>query len=423
MRLALIAPWVVVPPIIGGLQIRFHQLQSLLARLAGAQGLAVWDLREGGPVSLEEPPLSDPRRPELAAFVPPHGVRALGLRLRHLWPGYVAPSLADQRRRLLEWLAQQQATHVVLVHPYASELAPILKRRGLHVFIDCHNVESELALQLAELAGSAREAEEARLRHLVFRRRERRCFPAADEVWLPSEEDVCRQQQVCGTGARLRLRVVPNALDLRQYEPPRARAPEATEAGAEAEAEAEEMLDIVYPAEFGYGPNVEAAALLSERILPAVRRRCPRARLVLVGRDRYGLVACLRREPEVVVTDTVPDVRPYLARAAVVPVPLRHGSGTRYKILEALALERAVVTTPRGAEGLALRDGEHGLVRELGDFDEAIVTLLRDRQLARQLGRNGRRLVEERYSWEALVPLLRAALEGSGRTSGQDGAC
>ncbi|WP_052887628.1 glycosyltransferase [Thermogemmatispora carboxidivorans] len=419
MRLALIAPWVVVPPMIGGLQIRFYQLQCLLTRLAGAQGLAVWDLREGGPVSLEEPPLSDPQRPELAAFVPPHGMQALGLRLRHLWPGYVAPSLANQRRRLLDWLAQQQATHVVLVHPYASELAPMLKRRGLRVFIDCHNVESELALQLAELAGSPREAEEARLRHLVFRRRECCCFPAADEVWLPSEEDVRRQRQVCGSGAELRLRVVPNALDLRRYEPPPM--PEGAVAGAEGAVE--ESLDIVYPAEFGYGPNVEAAVLLSERILPAVRRSCPRARLVLVGRDRYGLVACLRREPEVVVTDTVPDVRPYLTRAVVVPVPLRHGSGTRYKILEALALERAVVTTPRGAEGLALRDGEHGLVCELENFDKAIVALLRDRRLARRLGRNGRRLVEERYSWEALVPRLRAALEGGGEMSGQSGAC
>ncbi|MBX5448809.1 MAG: glycosyltransferase [Thermogemmatispora sp.] len=417
MRLALIAPWVVRPPIIGGLQIRFYQLQCLLARLAGAQGLAIWDLRDGGPVSLERAPLSDPQRPELAAFVPPRGVRALGLRLCHLWPGYVASSLANQRRRLLDWLRQEQISHVVLVHPYASELAPALKRRGLRVFIDCHNVESELALQLAELAGSPREAEEARLRHLVFRRRERRCFPAADEVWLPSEEDVCRQRQVCGPSAAVHWRVIPNALDLRQYEPPRA--------STSGELAAEESFDIVYPAEFGYGPNVEAAALLSGRILPAVRRRCPQARLVLVGRDRYGLVSCLRREPEVVVTDTVPDVRPYLARAAVVPVPLRHGSGTRYKILEALALERAVVTTPRGAEGLALRDGEHALIRELEDFEEAIVTLLRDQRLAHQLGRNGRRLVEERYSWEALEPQLRAALaahNGLGQ-QGQSGAC
>ncbi|WP_322481190.1 glycosyltransferase [Thermogemmatispora sp.] len=417
MRLALIAPWVVRPPIIGGLQIRFYQLQCLLARLAGAQGLAIWDLRDGGPVSLERAPLSDPQRPELAAFVPPRGVRALGLRLCHLWPGYVASSLANQRRRLLDWLRQEQISHVVLVHPYASELAPALKRRGLRVFIDCHNVESELALQLAELAGSPREAEEARLRHLVFRRRERRCFPAADEVWLPSEEDVCRQRQVCGPSAAVHWRVIPNALDLRQYEPPRA--------STSGELAAEESFDIVYPAEFGYGPNVEAAAFLSGRILPAVRRRCPQARLVLVGRDRYGLVSCLRREPEVVVTDTVPDVRPYLARAAVVPVPLRHGSGTRYKILEALALERAVVTTPRGAEGLALRDGEHALIRELEDFEEAIVTLLRDQRLAHQLGRNGRRLVEERYSWEALEPQLRAALaahNGLGQ-QGQSGAC
>jgi glycosyltransferase involved in cell wall biosynthesis len=418
MRIALITPWVVAPPIIGGLQLRFYQLQALLMRIAGPAGLAIWDLREGAPVDPRRLPLADARRPELTAFRPPAGGAALALRLRHLWPGYVARSLAPQSPALLAWLAREGATHVVLVHPYASELAPVLRRRGLQVFIDCHNVESELARQLEGLASDPAERRAARLRQLVFRRRERRCFPWATEVWLPSERDIERQRRICGP--RVRLRCLPNALDLTQYPPPSlAGAALATDRSQEDG----ETKDLVYPAEFGYLPNVVAAEILCQRILPEVRRSCPQARLLLVGRDRYGLVGRLRREPEVVVTDTVADVRPYLRRAAAVPVPLLQASGTRYKILEALALERAVVTTPLGAEGLALRDGEHVLIREIADFAQALVALLRDPGLARRLGQNGRRLVEERYSWQALEPLLRAALTGTGPGSGKTGAC
>jgi glycosyltransferase involved in cell wall biosynthesis len=414
MRVALIAPWVVAPPIIGGLQIRFYQLQVLLARAVAPEPLLVWDLRERGPVDLAALPSSDPTQPELSAFLPPRGLQAHLLWLRHLWPSWVERSLASQRQPLLAWLAAQGATHVVLVHPYASELAPELKRRGLHVFIDCHNVESALARQLAALAATPAEAHAAQLRARVFRRREQRCFPWADEIWLPSELDLERQRRICGD--RIRLRCLPNALDLSHYENERVppEAPQVAEVATQ---------DLVYPAEFGYQPNVAAAELLCERVLPAVRRACPAARLVLVGRDRYGLVARLRREPEVVVTGTVADVRPYLRRAAAVPVPLLQASGTRYKILEALALERAVVTTPLGAEGLAVRDGEHLLIRDVADFSAALIALLRDPQRARALGRQGRRLVEERYTWEALLPLLRAALEEAGTPREKTGAC
>jgi glycosyltransferase involved in cell wall biosynthesis len=100
------------------------------------------------------------------------------------------------------------------------------------------------------------------------------------------------------------------------------------------------------------------------------------------------------------VTGTVADVRPHVAGAAVYVVPLRIGGGTRLKIFEALAMGKAVVSTRVGAEGLPIVPGEHFLQADSpADFAQAVVTLLKDPDRRHALGRAGRRLVEERYSW------------------------
>jgi glycosyltransferase involved in cell wall biosynthesis len=124
----------------------------------------------------------------------------------------------------------------------------------------------------------------------------------------------------------------------------------------------------------------------------------------------------------VITTGEVPDVRASLRDAGVVVVPVLHGSGTRFKILEALALARPVVSTPLGAEGLDIRDGEHLLIREIDQFPEAIIRLLRDPELGRRLGQAGRCVVEEQYSWEAAEQIMRQAFdeaEGPNRTAGR----
>ena len=132
---------------------------------------------------------------------------------------------------------------------------------------------------------------------------------------------------------------------------------------------------------------------------------------------REGLVRLLQENGvDVLATGLVPDTQPYFRAAGVVAVPILQGSGTRFKILEALALGRPVVTTPLGTEGLAVRDGEHLLIRELNDFPEAIISLLSDPSRGRELGRSGRQLVETEYSWCAVERLLREQIELIGRT-------
>jgi glycosyltransferase involved in cell wall biosynthesis len=113
------------------------------------------------------------------------------------------------------------------------------------------------------------------------------------------------------------------------------------------------------------------------------------------------------------VTGTVDDVRPCIATASLYVVPLRVGGGTRLKIFEALSMGKATLSTTIGAEGLDVVPGTH---LELADgpaaFADAIVALLRDPERRRSLGREGRRLVEERFSWPSVTRAFEELLEG-----------
>jgi glycosyltransferase involved in cell wall biosynthesis len=100
------------------------------------------------------------------------------------------------------------------------------------------------------------------------------------------------------------------------------------------------------------------------------------------------------------VTGTVPDVRPYLESARVFVVPLRIGGGTRLKIFEAMAMEKAIVTTSVGAEGLPVRHGEHLLIADTPSaFADAVTGLLRDPQYAATLGARAAELVRSQFGW------------------------
>jgi len=178
--------------------------------------------------------------------------------------------------------------------------------------------------------------------------------------------------------------VVPNGVDLERFAPSDA-APRRHHA--------------VFNGTLDYRPNIDAALHLVEDVWPLVRRRLPDATLAIVGR---GEPAERRRlqQPGVELTGEVPDVRPFLRRAAVVTVPVRMGGGTRLKVLEGLALGRPMVSTTLGCEGIAVRDGEHLLIADGAEaFAGAIVRLFEDAATAGALGAAGRALMERSYSW------------------------
>jgi glycosyltransferase involved in cell wall biosynthesis len=174
---------------------------------------------------------------------------------------------------------------------------------------------------------------------------------------------------------------------------------------------------VVFLGVMHYRPNVDAAMYFAREILPHLLRERPNLTFTIVG---GGAPEELRRlaGPNVILTDRVPDTRPYLARAGAFVVPLRMGSGTRLKVLEAMAMGRPVVSTSLGCEGIAVVDGQHALVADdPSTFARTVLQVLGDPALASRLGSNGRHLVERRYSWPSVLKRLDSFMRASRRDS------
>jgi polysaccharide biosynthesis protein PslH len=156
----------------------------------------------------------------------------------------------------------------------------------------------------------------------------------------------------------------------------------------------------VFNGVLNYRPNLDAALFLVQEVWPRVLARCPQARLSIVGRTGGADLRALRG-PGIELAGEVPDVRPYLERAQAVTVPIRMGGGTRLKVVEALAMGKAMVSTSVGCEGIAVRDRVHLLIGDEADsFAEAILELFDQPALRATLGRAGRELAEAEYSWD-----------------------
>lgn len=163
----------------------------------------------------------------------------------------------------------------------------------------------------------------------------------------------------------------------------------------------EEPATIVFSGAMSFGPNVAAAQLLVRDILPLVRTSVPDARVVLAGRDPSAAVQALAG-PQVEVTGSVSDLRPFLARATLVACPMVSGSGVKNKVLEAMAMGRAIVATPLAVEGLDIEPGRHVAVADgPAAVAATIIDLLRDASARRRMGQAARERVAERYTWEA----------------------
>ena len=268
--------------------------------------------------------------------------------------------------------------------------------QGVRIILDEHNIEHELVWRTYQAStGMARrgfswiEYRRVKPLELAWCRR-------SDLVLVTSE----RERQLLHTMLPEKgIRVIPNGVDIQAY-------------SNEVSAVAEVPGRIIFTAAFDYYPNVQAALYFAERCWPLIRDAWPTATWQLVGRNPPPEIRRLGVDPAITVTGTVPAVQPYLAAAQVAVVPLLTGGGTRLKILEALAMRRAVVSTRLGCEGITCDHDRHLLVAdEPGAFADGVVRLLQDGALRTTLGEVGRRLVEEHYSWNDCGDKLLSALD------------
>lgn len=179
--------------------------------------------------------------------------------------------------------------------------------------------------------------------------------------------------------------------------------PNGADVDAELPAVQPEPDTLIYPGALSYRANLDAMVYFLESIFPAVQAARPAARLRITGRATAEQLAALPAREGVELTGYVPDIKELVARSWAEVVPLRQGSGTRLKILEALAAGTPVVSTTKGAEGLTLRHGEELLVADSpAEFAAATLLLLDQPGLRTHLAAAGHRAVKARYDWRAI---------------------
>jgi len=167
---------------------------------------------------------------------------------------------------------------------------------------------------------------------------------------------------------------------------------------------------IVFTGQMDYRPNVDAVHAFTRNILPVLRHIRPDVHFAIVGRDPSVDVMALAQLPGVTVTGPVPDIRPWLAAADVVAVPLRIARGIQNKVLEAMAMGRPVVASPAAAEGIDAEVGRDFVLADSDAMVTGILSLLNDPMRAAKIGQNARKRMEVRYRWEERLAPLDALL-------------
>jgi len=294
---------------------------------------------------------------------------------------------SEEMRRELAALVEKQTfdlTHLDIFQ--LTAYAPILRRAGAPIVYDWHNIESEAMRRYGENARSMARRLYASLTARRLWRLEKGVLRAGFGHVVCSERE---RETLHGVAPEARIAVVENGVDTDFFQP--------------APADARKRRRVLFVGKMNYHANVDAAAEFARNIWPGIRARFPEWRLTIAGADPTLAVLALRGEAGVEVTGAVEDLRPLYAEAVAAVVPLRVGGGTRLKILEAMAAGAPVISSPLGAEGLAVTPGRDILLAAKDqDWLAHLSSLDARSDLWNGLAEAGRSLVTARYDWGPL---------------------
>jgi sugar transferase (PEP-CTERM/EpsH1 system associated) len=291
-------------------------------------------------------------------------------------------SSPELRATLRDWAGQTRFDAAIVS---ASSLTPYLRQLcGVPAVVDLVDVDSQKWFDYA-MASSFPKSLVYRLEGKRLRKLERTLPAWCKAVFLVSNAETKLYRSFAQSGPVL---TATNGVDLDFFRPldlPSERA--CTFVGA---------LD--------YTPNIDGACWFAETVWPELHRRRPDLCLRLVGRRPAAAIQALAHHPGIELIGQVSDVRPWIARSAMVVVPLRIARGVQNKVLEALALAKAVVASPPSLNGLAATPGEHLLAANSPrEWIDTIERLLDDVELRRRLGLAGRNYVEVHHTWEGCL--------------------
>ena len=258
--------------------------------------------------------------------------------------------------------------------------------------LDEHNVEFNIHYRFYQ-----QESNPARrlYRYLEYRKvkaEEIRLAKTFDHIFYPSKVDADTMRNYLSQN----ISVVPNGVDIEYFQP--------SENGSGG--------PFLYFGAMNYGPNIDGVLYFTHEIWPLIRKRRPSAIFEIVGPNPPEQIKRLHGKYGIKVTGEVKDIRDPLHEASVIVVPLRIGSGTRLKILEAMAMGKAIVSTSIGAEGIEAKNEEHLTIADSpAAFADYCLELESNSGMRKAMGRKGRELVEQNYSWKAICQSVQRIYE------------
>lgn len=296
----------------------------------------------------------------------------------------------EMERRLRQQLTGDRPDIVHLEHFRAAYLRPVVPL-GIPVLFDAVDCISLLQERTIQASHSIRQRLLARIEVERSRAYEARILGQFDRVIVTSADDAKALKSLSPSAD---VNVVPNGVDLDYFCPlDRAR----------------ESATIVFSGKMSYHANVTAVLHFVQRILPLIRQRCPEVRFVIAGSAPPREIRDLARDPRIVVTGHVPDLREPLARATVAVCPVTVKVGIQNKVLEAMAMGIPVVCSREGAAGLEARPDDDFLVAsDPTDFAGQVVHAIEDAALRDRLSHAGRTYVEARHQWSAAAAQIEA---------------
>jgi polysaccharide biosynthesis protein PslH len=341
-------------------------------------------------VLFHDPAQGDPRTGIPAAAVRDVLVIPLPLHARTSW----ARALRNLRRlargavpltdrfagfdaQLETWLSGRSYDLALVEHFWCAPYAALLRPAARRLVLDLHNIESNL-LETSAAAASGLPSLALRRFAACCRRQEERWLPCFDLLLAASRTDAQRLPSASTVA------IVPNTLPLIDLPPSAADG------------------SIVFSGNLAYGPNCDAVSWFAAEIWPLLRRRLPHLKWRLVGRGHEAVASHIAGDSSIECTGPVDDAIAVIARSSVAIAPLRAGSGTRIKILEAWAAGVPVVSTSLGCEGLECTPDLHLLIADQpASFADAIVRILASPSLAEQLRCSARTRFDSHYNWSA----------------------
>jgi len=295
------------------------------------------------------------------------------------------------KAKIAELLATEKFDRLVCDFLFPAPNIPDISRAVLFQ----HNVEAVIWKRHVEQAANPVARAYLSVQARRMERYEREVCRRSAHVIAVSELDV---KTMVGNYGVQKIDAVETGVDIAYFAPPKL---------------AESKADLVFVGSMDWLPNIDGVRFFTEQILPRIRAYRPTCKVAIVGRRPGQVIEELgARDPNILVTGTVPDVRPWLWGSAISIVPLRIGGGTRLKIFEAMAAKVPVVSTTVGAEGLPVEPGRHLTVADDAEgFAESCLKLLDDHERRNSLAESGWALVSDHYSWEAVTRKFEAILE------------